>query len=166
MRPSIVVVRTEDRVIGVGNQLPWKQSDDLKHFKRLTTGHHVIMGRKTLESIVKPLPNRTNIVVSRSGHHFPEGVLIARNVDEALEMSRSDDEPMVIGGEQIYELFLPYVHRIFETVLHVELGEGDAYFPEIGEAKWRVASESERHPADARNDYPYTFRVLQRISFS
>lgn len=161
MKPAAVVVRSENRVIGVANRLPWHQSEDLKFFKRTTTGHHVIMGRKTFDSIRKPLPNRVNVVMTAGAGHFPDGVLIARSVDEALELCSADHEPMIVGGEQIYRLFLPRTERIYETILHVEL-PGDAYFPAIDESEWVVTHESERIPADERNDHPFTFRTLDR----
>jgi len=161
MKPAAVVVRSENRVIGVANRLPWHQSEDLKFFKRTTTGHHVIMGRKTFDSIRKPLSNRVNVVMTSGAGVFPEGVLIARSVDEALELCRADDEPMIVGGEQIYRLFLPQTQRIYETILHVEL-PGDAHFPTIDDSEWLVTNESERFPANAKNDHPFTFRTLDR----
>ena len=164
MRPSIVVVRSENRVIGVANKLPWHQREDLKYFKRVTLGHHVIMGRNTYDSVGRPLPERVNIVVTRAQCDFPPGVLVARTVAEALEMCSTDPEPMIVGGAQIYVQLLPFTRRIYETVLHVEL-EGEAFFPAIDPAAWKLTSESERFPADARNDHDYTFRILDRVEW-
>jgi dihydrofolate reductase len=127
-----------NRVIGVNNTLPWHLSADLKRFKALTMGHHIIMGRKTFESIGRVLPGRTSIVITRNESYRPAGVTVARSVSDAIARSVGDDEVFVIGGERIFREVLPLVTRILATELARDY-EGDTYFPAIDRAQWREA---------------------------
>ena len=165
MTLTLIAAMTPNRVIGKDNQLPWRLSNDLKHFKHHTEGKVVIMGRKTFDSIGKPLPNRTNIVITRSGTYQPEGVVVAPDPGLALDIARSltpHKEVMVIGGEQIYRLFLPLAHRLILTQVHATV-EGDSFFPEFSSDDW-VEVHREDHPADEKNEYDYSFIHYQRNS--
>jgi dihydrofolate reductase len=144
-RISIIVAMAKNRVIGVDNTLPWHLPADLKRFKALTMGHHIIMGRKTFESIGRILPGRTSVVVTRNPEFNFEGILVAHSLREALEKCASDDEIFVIGGEEIFHAALPLANRIHATEIAHEY-EGNTYFPELDHAMWRAVS------ADAFSD--------------
>lgn len=162
MRVSIIVAVADNGVIGRGNDLPWHLSADLKRFKSLTMGHHLLMGRRTFESIGTALPGRQTVVISRGQPALPPGVLLAHSLDEAVEVARSngDDEAFVAGGAQIYSQALPVADRIFLTRVHAQ-PEGDTLFPAWEESRWREVSR-EDHPADERNDHDHSFIVLER----
>lgn len=172
---------TRPRVIGRGGQLPWRLSADLKRFKRMTMGHHLIMGRKTFKSIGRALPGRTSIVLSRNptpdlvaaavessldslsaGGIEPAKVLLADSLDEALDLARSDEEVFVIGGGEVYRIALPRVQRLHITWVDADVA-GDTYFPDLDLSEWRLVSQEEQ-PADARNEYPHRFAVYDRIA--
>jgi len=150
-----------NRVIGKDNDLIWHFPDDLKHFKRLTSGHHVIMGRKTFESVGRPLPNRTNIVISRQKDYQAEGCLIARSLEEAISLVQDDDQPFVVGGAEIYKLALEHARTIELTLIHAEY-EGDTYFPEFDTEVWKLA-RGERREADEKHAHPFEFLTYKRI---
>ncbi len=134
---SIIAAMTKNRAIGKDNKLPWKLPEDLKNFKKLTTGNTIIMGRKTYESIGKPLPNRNNIVVS-STMQPSNGVQVCKNIQEALEKAKSHGkEIFIIGGAQIYEQTIPIADKLYITHVKQEY-EGDAFFPEINQADWQT----------------------------
>lgn len=156
---SIIVAVAENGTIGDRNALLWHISEDLKRFKALTTGHPVIMGRKTYESLGRPLPNRTNVVLSRSGGEFP-GCLVARSLDEALALFPDDEELFIIGGAQIYEQALPLADRLYLTrVCHPY--EGDTSFPEWDASEWHLAS-SEAYPSGREYPHPFVFERWER----
>lgn len=163
---SIMVAMSENRVIGINNQLPWHLPEDLKYFKRVTMGHPIIMGRKTYESIGRPLPGRTNIVVTRQPDWSAEGVVVARGVEQALEKAESQarrdgkDEMILIGGEELFRQALHKVNRLYLTQVQAEI-EGDAFFPEIEPSQWQEV-ERHNHSADQNNPYAYSFIVLNR----
>jgi len=152
---SIVAAMSENRVIGRDNRLPWHISEDLKRFKRITTGHTVIMGRKTYESIGMVLPNRTNIILSRDRDYEAEGAIVARSLDEAIRRSKGD-EVFVIGGEEVYRLALARADRLYLTLIHDEL-VGDAFFPEYQIADYTVTERKK-----FERPLPHTFMVLTR----
>ena len=158
---SLVAAVAANRVIGRGGGLPWRLPDDLKHFKRLTLDHTVIMGRKTFEEIQRPLANRRNVVISRRRAWRPHGVTVVPSLEEALALGANEDEVFVIGGGEIYQLALPLADRLYLTVVGAEV-EGDTLFPSLGEAAW-VLEEEEHHPADERHSYPFTFRTYRRL---
>ncbi len=158
---SIIVAVADNGVIGKDNDLPWRLSADLKHFKRLTMGHHLIVGRRTWESVGKPLPGRTFVVVtSRPGDDI-DGLRFVTSIEAALKISASDDEVFFAGGRGIYEAALDVADYIYMTRVHSE-PEGHAFFPEFDETKWRRVS-AETHPADDRNEYAYSFVEYQRL---
>jgi dihydrofolate reductase len=160
---SVVVAVSDSGVIGKEGRLPWHLPADLRHFKRLTVGHHVIMGRKTHESIGKPLPDRTNIVVTRRTDWRPEGCEVASSLEEALDRARGrgEEEAFVIGGGEIFRLALPIADRVHWTRVHAH-AEGDAFFPALDPDRWREV-EARSFPADERNPFPYTFLVYERV---
>ncbi len=156
----IIAAVSKNGVIGRNGQLPWHLSSDLKHFRVLTTGHTLIMGRKTYESIGRPLPQRRSIVLSRDDDFHADGVEIVRSFDEALA-SAADDIRFVIGGAAIYSLALPRADRLHLTRVHATI-EGDVRFPDFDPRNWRL-TEDDRHEADDRNPYPYSFQRYDRI---
>ncbi len=156
---SIIVAASENGVIGRDGELPWRLSDDLRHFKALTLGKPVVMGRKTWESIGRPLPGRQNIVITRQPGFVAAGAEVADSVDAAVAAARNADDIMVIGGSEIYALFLPLAARICLTRVHAQI-DGDAFFSGPGD-DWHLV-EDERHPADERNEFDYSFRVYER----
>jgi dihydrofolate reductase len=158
-RISIIVAMAKNRVIGAGNRLPWHLSSDLKRFKALTMGHHIIMGRKTFESIGRILPGRTSIVVTRNPGYRPAGVLTAGNLDAALELAAGDSEVFVIGGEQIFSAALPKARRIYLTELDREF-PGDVFFPPLAPEQWNETAEEHLH--DAGSGLDYSNKTLER----
>jgi dihydrofolate reductase len=173
MLVSLVVAMDEDGVIGRDNALPWHLPDDLKRFKALTMGKPILMGRKTFESIGKPLPGRLNLVLTRSREWKHEGVTVVHSMQQALARDVTGlavgspvpavdaGELCVIGGEEVFRLALPFARRIHLTEVHARVG-GDARFPAFDRSAWR---ETERvdHPADARHTYAMTFTTLERV---
>lgn len=160
MRIALIAAMAENRVIGRQNALPWRLSGDLQHFKSLTMGKPVIMGRNTHESIGKPLPGRLNIVVTSDADYRAEGCRVVHSVEEALEAAHEQDEAMVIGGARLYEQMLELADRIYLTLVKADV-EGDVLFPPLDRGIWReVARES--HPADEKNEYAYDFIVLDK----
>ena len=149
-----------NRVIGRNNALPWRLSEDLKRFKATTLGKPILMGRKTFESIGKPLPGRRNIVLTRDPGWRAEGVDVVRSVEEALRLTRDSAELAVIGGAEIYRLTIPHADRIYLTRVEADVA-GDTLFPELDVARWSE-TQAGTHPADERNQYPATFLVLDR----
>ena len=163
MRLSLIWAMTRNRVIGRNNALPWRLPDEMRHFMRTTLGHAVIMGRRNFEAMGKPLPKRTNIVLSRDPSFGANGAIVVRTLEEAIELAcdAGDDEAMVVGGAEIYALALPKADRLYFTLLHTEL-DGDAFFPPFDETQWHEVRREE-HAADERHPYAYTIRVLDRI---
>jgi dihydrofolate reductase len=152
---SIIVACSENNVIGKDNGLIWRLSNDLKRFKALTTGHAIVMGRKTFESIGRPLPNRRNIILSKNLESM-EGCEIMRSADEVLELAKSTDEELfIIGGGQVYEQLLPFADKLYLTLVHI-VAEGDTFFPALNRDEWtEVARESFK--ADEKNEFDYEF---------
>jgi dihydrofolate reductase len=150
-----------NRVIGRGNALPWHLPADLQHFKRTTMGKPIIMGRKTCESIGRPLPGRLNIVVSRNPAYSAQGFRTATTLDEALAIAAPAEESMVIGGAQLYAAALLLVTRMYLTLIDADF-EGDVHFPPYDKSHWRETAR-EPHEPDERNPYPYSYVTLERI---
>ncbi len=161
-RLSAILAMSENRVIGKNNQLPWHLPADLKHFKTITTGHPIIMGRKTYESIGKPLPNRTNIIMTRQKGFDAPGCIVVRSLAEAMLQIGETEEIFIIGGAEIYHQTLSAIQRIYLTIIHHTF-DGDAYFPELNRKEWREI-KSEQHEADEKNLYAYSFVILERMS--
>ncbi|AZZ90521.1 dihydrofolate reductase [Hahella sp. KA22] len=159
---SIVVARAENGAIGVENTLPWRLSNDLQYFKRVTMGKPIIMGRKTFDSIGRPLPGRTNIVVTRNKDWRHDGVSVAHSLDEAVSLAGREqtDEVMLIGGAELYRQGLAAAQRVYLTEVKTSV-QGDAFFPELDPADWRETSR-DSHPADEKNQYPHDFVVFER----
>jgi len=158
---SIVVAVSENNVIGVRNQLPWRLPDDLRRFKALTMGKPVLMGRKTFESIGKPLPGRTNLVVTRQENWTAAGCVVTSSIAQAIRQADAP-EVMVIGGAQIYAEVLQQVSTIHLTRVHTDL-DGDAYFPALVLSDWSE-DPCEYHDADDRHPYAFSFITLHRLS--
>ena len=160
---SLIVAASENNVIGKDNDLLWHLPDDLKHFKRTTKGHHVITGRKTFESHgSRPLPGRTNIIITRNPEYEAEGCIVTDSLEKALGFVKDDDEPFVIGGEKIYRMALPRADRIYLTRVHAEV-EGDTFFPELDKDQWKEVSR-EFHEQDDRHPYSFTVIILDRTN--
>jgi dihydrofolate reductase len=161
MRLSLIVAMTPSGIIGRDGQLPWRQSADLKRFKALTMGHHLIMGRKTYDSLGRPLPGRTLIVISRQDNlQVAPEVVVADSLDQALDRAAGDDEPFVIGGAEVFKLALPRADRLYVTWIEAEVW-GDTRFPDWQPGDWRLLN-SEAHASDAKNEYYTTFCVYDR----
>ncbi|MFF2887428.1 dihydrofolate reductase [Paenibacillus sp. NPDC057967] len=161
MTITLIAAMDRNRAIGVRNTLPWRLPGDLAYFKRMTTGKTVLMGRKTFESLGKPLPNRRNVVLSRQTDLHLEGCEVIHNLEDAIQMFGEEDL-MIIGGAEIYALALPHADRILLTEVETEVDEADAYFPVFDESAWRLAS-SEFKAKDDRNPYDFTFQNYERI---
>lgn len=157
---SLIAAMSANRVIGNAGEIPWNMPADMKHFRDVTRDKPVIMGRKTFESIGHALPDRLNIVMTRDRTFHAEDCRIASSRAEAIALAGNADEIMVIGGEVIYKEFLSLAHRIYLTIIDVEL-EGDAFFPEINSAEWQETSREE-HQRDEKNPYAYTFITLEK----
>ena len=150
----------ENRVIGVNNTLPWRLPADLQHFRQLTTGHHVIMGRRNYESIGKPLPDRTNIVVTRNPQYRAPGCQVKHSLAEALHDIQDDPEIFIIGGSEIYRQSISTADRIYLTLVHAEIN-GDTFFPEFDPMEWDETGRTRRE-ADEKNPYPCSFVIYDR----
>ncbi len=159
-RLSLIVAMARNRVIGADGKLPWHLATDLKRFRALTMGHHIIMGRKTYESIGRPLPGRVMIVVTGNPAYEAPQCVIAASLEQALECAQEDSEAFVVGGAQLYALALPVAQRIYLTEIDAEVA-GDTLFPDFDRSSW---DESERihHPRGDRDDYAHDFVVLER----
>lgn len=166
MKLSMIVAMAQNRVIGRNNKLPWYLPEDLKYFKAVTMGKPILMGRKTYDSIGKPLPGRPNIVITRNRDWSAEGVSVVYSLEQALELGQSlleingGDELMLIGGAQLYETALNQADRLYLTQVHAEV-EGDAFFPEFDQSRWSQVGR-EDFSADGPNPYDYSFLVLDK----
>ncbi len=160
---STIVAAAENGVIGKDNRIPWYLSADLKYFKKTTLNHHIIMGRKCFESIGKPLPKRTNIVITRNPFFIATGCIVVNSIEEALEIAQGngENEAFIIGGGMIYEQSQEYWDRVYYTAVHADV-EGDIFFPKLDSQKWTEV-KSEAHKADKKNDFDYTFKVFERL---
>ncbi len=163
MLVSAIVAVANNHIIGKDNDIPWYLPADLKYFKEKTLNHHIIMGRKCFDSIGKPLPKRTNIIVSRNPFLISSNCTIARSIEEALEVAydNQETEAFIIGGGEIYRQSMDFWDRIYLTEVAVEV-QGDITFPEIDRAVWQLISEV-RHTKDEKNEWNYTFKVFERI---
>ena len=165
---AIIVAAAENGVIGRNNGLPWHLPEDLRYFKRVTMGKPIVMGRKTFESIGRPLPGRSNIVISRNAEFSASGVQVVASLDEALaladKIAHMDGaaEVVVIGGAEIYQLAMPLADRLYITEVHASV-EGDAMLPPIHWPDWREISR-ELHAASAGNPFDYSFVVYERVA--
>ena len=171
MKLSLIVALARNHVIGIDNKLPWYLPNDLKYFKQVTMGKAIIMGRKTYESIGKPLPGRTNIIITRQTDYQPPGrtdsvkvvasLQEARDLAENLALINGQDEALIIGGAEIYAQALPLVERMYLTEVHAEV-DGDAYFPSFDRSQWKALAR-EDFAAEGGNPYDYSFVVYERV---
>ncbi|NNE33021.1 MAG: Pr2TM family membrane protein [Winogradskyella sp.] len=154
---TIIVAAGENNAIGKDNDLIWHLSDDLKRFKTLTNGHHIIMGRKTFESFPKPLPNRTHIVITRQkNYEVPDGVIVVNNLADAIDASRKDKQPFIIGGGEIYKQAINLADKIELTRVHATFEDADTFFPEIDETKWDEVTRT-KHDSDGKHAFSFSF---------
>ncbi len=160
MRLSIVVAMDSNRLIGKDNDLPWYLPADLVFFKKLTTGNAILMGRKTFDSIGRPLPNRRNIVITRNTDIEITGCEVVNSIEEALLLAQREAEVMVIGGAKLYQQILPIADRLYITQIEGEF-DGDTYFPSYDEKNWQQVS-CESHLPDNKNNHPYQFIVFEK----
>ncbi len=159
---SAIAAMDKNRVIGKDNQIPWYLPADLKFFKRTTLGRHVLMGRKNYQSIGKPLPKRTNVVITRNPFFISSGCIVVHSLEEALQVAHDnqEEEVFIIGGGEIYAQAMPLTQKMYLTEIDAEF-EGDVFFPEFDESEWTITSE-EYYPPDEKNEYPFTVRIYER----
>lgn len=160
---SLIVAAAENDVIGRQNDLPWRLSADLQRFKKLTMGHAVVMGRKTYESIGRPLPGRRMIVITRQADYQADGVEVVGDMQAAVDFAakQGETELFIIGGAEIFAHFLPRAGRLYWTCVHANV-DGDVRFPAFARSEWRLV-ESVRHEAGAKNEHPYSFEIYERV---
>ncbi len=157
---TMIAAVGEGNELGKDNDLVWHLPDDFKRFKQLTTGHHIIMGRKTFESFPKPLPNRTHIIISRNKDYSPIDGEVVFSLEEAIQLAQEDNSPYIIGGGQIYKQFMPIAEAIELTRVHGKF-EADTFFPEIDLSVWKLVN-SEFHPKDEKHNYAFTYERYER----
>ena len=161
MKISIIAAMAQNRVIGRNNQLPWRLSADLRHFKALTMGKPLIMGRKTWASIGRPLPGRINIVLTRDRDFEAEGCKVAHSIEQALQLASGHQEVMIMGGARLYAQMMDKADRLYLTLVKADV-DGDVCFPEIDRSQWQE-TQRESFQADERNEFNYEFVVLERM---
>ncbi|NRT13356.1 dihydrofolate reductase [Flavobacterium sp. 14A] len=157
---TMIAAAAENNALGKDNKIIWHLPDDYKRFKAITSGHYIIMGRKTFESLQKPLPNRTHIVISRQEDYNPEGCTVVKTIEEALAACPANEDRFIIGGGEIYNLALPEANKIELTRVHHSF-EADTFFPEIDLEDWELV-QSELHPTDERHQYEFTYETYIR----
>ncbi len=160
-RVSLIVAMARNRVIGRDNRLPWHLPADLKRFKQLTMGHHIVMGRKTWESINRLLPGRTSVIVTRNPRFQLQGAKIARSVEDAVRQCGDDTDVFIIGGEQIFHTALPLAQRLYLTTIEADV-EGDTYMPQLDLSQWQLIGQ-ESNPANETNALPWTLTIFERV---
>lgn len=156
----MIAAAAENNALGKDNDLVWHLPNDFKRFKALTTGHYILMGRKTFESFPKLLPNRTHVVITRQKDYAPEGCIVTDSLDKAIEIAKDDSQPFIIGGGEIYKQGMEKADLIELTRVHGTF-EADTFFPEIDENEWELIKE-EYHPADERHNYAFTYLTYKR----
>ena len=154
---TVIAAVAGNNALGKENQLLWHLPDDFKRFKAITSGHYIIMGRKTFESFPKPLPNRTHVIISRQPNYQPEGCIVVNSLEKAIEACPKTEEVFIIGGGEIYRQSIEVANKLDLTKVHASF-EGDTYFPEINLTQWKLVFE-EFHPKDERHDYDFTFQT-------
>lgn len=156
----MIAAVAENNALGKNNELIWHLPNDFKRFKSLTSGHHIIMGRKTFESFPKPLPNRTHVIITRQKGYQAEGCIIVDNMEKALAVCPEDMDTFIIGGGEIYTIGLPFADKLEITRVHHNF-EGDAYFPEINDEEWKIIV-SEYNEKDEKHLYDYSYQTFIR----
>ncbi|MCS5631342.1 MAG: dihydrofolate reductase [Pirellulaceae bacterium] len=162
MALSLIVAISQNGIIGREMDLPWHISADLKRFKALTMGHHIVMGRKTYESIGRLLPGRTTVIITRQSDYQIPGAIVVNSIDEAIAVAADNQETFIVGGSQIYNLALPLVDTLYITRVHADV-EGDTRLDAVDWSAWECES-SERHSAGEKNDHEYSFEIYRRAS--
>lgn len=157
----MVVAVAENNALGKNNDLLWHLPDDFKRFKQITSGHYIIMGRKTFESFPKPLPNRTHVIITRQKNYAPEGCIIVDSIEVAIETCPKNEDVFIIGGGEIYNLAMNFADSIELTRVH-ESFEADTFFPEIDLKQWKLTSE-EYHPKDEKHKFDFTYQTFAKI---
>lgn len=157
---TIIAAAGENNALGKDNDLVWHLPDDFKRFKKLTSGHHIIMGRKTFDSFPQPLPNRTHVVVTRKENWKKAGIVVVHSLERAVELTGEDPQPFIIGGGEIYNQSMDVADRIELTRVH-ETFEADTFFPEIDEQKWKLIAE-EFHDKDEKHKYAFTYLTYEK----
>ena len=157
---TIIAAAGENNALGKDKTLVWHLPDDFKRFKKLTSGHHIIMGRKTFDSFPKPLPNRTHVVITRQDNFKKEGIVVVNSLERAVELTAEDPKPFVIGGGEIYKMAMNLADKIELTRVHGTF-EADTFFPEIDESQWKLVSE-EFHEKDENHKYAFTYLTYMR----
>lgn len=160
---TLIAAAAEDNALGKDGDLIWHLPDDFKRFKKLTTGHPIIMGRKTFESLPNLLPNRTHIVITRKKDYHPEGVQIVHSFDEAISYTQEDQEVYVIGGGEIYKIALKIADKIELTRVHATFEDADTFFPDIDESKW-IVEEKIFHEADSQHKYGFSYLTYVKLN--
>ncbi len=160
---TLIAAAAENNALGIENDLLWHLPDDFKRFKQLTSGHKIIMGRKTFETFPKPLPNRTHIIITRDKNYVPKfpGCIVVHSIEEALKLTEKDQVSFIIGGGEIYKLGLPYANKIELTRIHTTF-EADTFFPEIDKNQWKPVAEL-YHPKDDKHLYDFTYLTYVRV---
>ncbi len=158
---TIIAAAGENNELGKDNDLLWHLPEDFKRFKQLTTGHHIIMGRKTFETFPKPLPNRIHIVITRNKNFKKEGAVVVHTMKEALKLAENDEQPFIIGGGEIYKMGLPIADKIELTRVHATFEDADTFFPNFLEEEWQLISKIV-HPKDERHKYSFTYETWVR----
>ncbi|UJH92836.1 dihydrofolate reductase [Antarcticibacterium sp. 1MA-6-2] len=157
---TIIAAAGENNALGKDNGLVWHLPDDFKRFKKLTSGHHIIMGRKTFDSFPQPLPNRTHVVVTRKENWNKAGIVVVHSLERAVELTAEDPQPFIIGGGEIYKQSMDVANRIELTRVHGTF-EADTFFPEIDDKKWKLVAE-EFHEKDEKHQYAFTYLTYER----
>ncbi|MFM9836516.1 MAG: dihydrofolate reductase [Methylophilaceae bacterium] len=156
---SLIVAMAKNRVIGINNTLPWHLPEDLKRFRALTTGHHIIMGRKTYESLGRLLPNRVTVIVTRNHSYIVDGALVAHSLEAAIKLSKNDDEVFIIGGAELYQEGLKVAQRLYITEVDLEV-KGDAFFPDFDLSTWE---ETARATHASEKGFEFNYLTYKRI---
>lgn len=157
----MIAAVAENSALGKNNELVWHLPNDFKRFKSLTTGHHIIMGRKTFESFLRPLPNRTHVVITRQKDYQPEGCIVVDSIEKAIEVCPENKTSFIIGGGEIYNLGLPFADKLEITRVHHSF-EADAFFPEINPDDW-TEIQSEFNPKDDKHQFDYTYQTFVKV---
>ena len=157
----LIAATSQNNALGKDNKIIWHLPDDFKRFKELTSGHHIIMGRKTFESFPKPLPNRTHVVITRQKNYTPEGCIVVNSIEEAFEICPKNEDVFLIGGAEIYKLGLPFTDKIELTFIN-ETFEADAFFPEIDFSEWKLTNE-EFHAKDEKHAHDFSFQTYMKL---
>lgn len=158
---TMIAAAGENNELGKDNGLLWHLPDDFKRFKKLTTGHYIIMGRKTFESFPKPLPNRIHLVITRNRDYKKEGAVVVHSLEEALQQAKEDAQSFIIGGGEIYKMALPRAEKIELTRVHGTFEDADTFFPEFSKEEWQLVSDTQ-HEKDERHDYSFTYETWVR----